>query len=513
MRTVAPESVEQWGIFELQLDGPSKGNPFLEVSVGAEFQYGHRTVSVDGFYDGDGVYRVRFMPDVQGQWHYTTRSNASQLSGIEGAFEATTPGQNNHGCVRVRDTFHFAYDDGTPYWQVGTTCYVWTHQGDVLEEQTLETLRKAPFNKMRMCMFPKHYAYNHNEPPRYPFEQGQLKDWELISSYSGRSPTPEKGQSKQWEWDFSRFNPDYFRHFEKRVQNLMDLGIEADIILFHPYDRWGFATMPPDVDDRYLRYVVARLAAYRNVWWSMANEWDLMPAKSVADWDRFLRITQERDPSQHLRSIHNCHVLFDQAKPPITHVSLQISNFNPNLEQIRDYRLSYRKPIVVDECCYEGDIQERWGNISAQDMVRRFWEGTIHGGYVGHSETYWHPEEIIWWSKGGVMHGGSPERLAFFRKILEDTPEPGLTPIEGVTGGYFRYAGVVGQYYLTYTGLHQPRSIGFDLPAGTTYCAEIIDTWAMTVTSVEGVFEGQFTISLPGQPYIAVRLLRVHKED
>ena len=28
------------------------------------------------------------------------------------------------------------------------------------------------------------------------------------------------------------------------------------------------------VDDRYLRYVVARLAAYRNVWWSLANEYD-----------------------------------------------------------------------------------------------------------------------------------------------------------------------------------------------------------------------------------------------
>jgi hypothetical protein len=28
-----------------------------------------------------------------------------------------------------------------------------------------------------------------------------------------------------------------------------------------------------------VRYVVARLAAFPNVWWSMANEYDLMPAK------------------------------------------------------------------------------------------------------------------------------------------------------------------------------------------------------------------------------------------
>ena len=43
-------------------------------------------------------------------------------------------------------------------------------------------------------------------------------------------------------------------------------------------------------DDRYVRYVVARLAAFRNVWWSMANEWDLARSKTMADWDRYFRI-------------------------------------------------------------------------------------------------------------------------------------------------------------------------------------------------------------------------------
>jgi hypothetical protein len=482
-----PATIEQWDVFELSLSGPSEGNPFTDVTFGAEFRFQHRVIPVDGFYDGTGIYRVRFMPDVQGSWQYVTHSSARELDGVEGSFICAAPSENNHGVVRVRDMFHFAYDDGTPFWQVGTTCYAWTHQNDVLEEQTLETLKGAPFNKLRMCVFPKHYAYNQNEPPEYPFE------------------TRSAGT---WEWNFDRFNPAFFRHIEQRIIDLMKLGIEADLILFHPYDRWGFASMPPEVDDHYLGYVVARFAAYRNVWWSMANEWDLMPAKTVADWDRFLRIVQESDPYQHLRSIHNCHVLFDHAKPPITHVSLQVSNFNLNLEQIRDYLQWYRKPVVVDECCYEGDIQERWGNIPAQEMVRRFWEGTIHGAYVGHSETYWNEDEILWWSKGGVMRGQSAERIAFYRRILEETPAPGLTAVEGRTGGYFRYAGVPGAYYLTYTGAHQPRSIGFALAEGASYSVEVIDTWNMTITPVDGVFAGQFEISLPAKPYLAVRLRR-----
>ena len=72
----------------------------------------------------------------------------------------------------------------------------------------------------------------------------------------------------------------------------------------------------------------------------------------------------------------------------------------------------HRKPVVVDECCYEGNIPHRWGNITAEEMVRRFWEGAVHGGYVGHGDTFLHPQDILWWARGGVLHGQSAARLA-----------------------------------------------------------------------------------------------------
>ena len=79
---------------------------------------------------------------------------------------------------------------------------------------------------------------------------------------------------------------------------LWDLSQPArrDCILFHAYDRWGFSEMKPSADDRYLRYVVARLAAFRNVWWSLANEYDLMCAKKTEDWERFAGIINFHDP-------------------------------------------------------------------------------------------------------------------------------------------------------------------------------------------------------------------------
>ncbi len=474
------QKVEQWGVFEITLEGSQEGNPFIDVTVRAQFMYKHRTVEVEGFYDGDGVYKIRFMPDALGTWRYVTMSNCEDLDGKAGEFECVAPSPDNHGPVRVRDTFHFVYEDGTPYLPFGTTCYAWVHQGDALEEQTLETLKSAPFNKLRMCVFPKHYRFNKNEPVYHPFE-----------------PDGAGG------WDFTRFNPAFFRHLEQRVGDLRDLGIEADVILFHPYDRWGYSTMPPEVDDRYLRYVVARLAPYRNVWWSMANEFDLMEAKSMPDWDRFFKIVQASDPYQHLRSVHNCRVFYDHAKPWVTHCSIQRHDLAKTIE----WRNLYGKPVVVDECAYEGNIPLNWGNISDREMVHRFWAGMVRGGYVGHGETYVHPEDILWWSKGGVLRGQSPERIAFLRRILEEAPVDYLEPL--TSNWNTVCAGKEGDYYLFYFGIHQPAYREFTLPDNAAYKIEVIDTWAMTVAPLAGTVKGDVRVDLPGKPFIGLRVQKV----
>lgn len=250
-KSTASVGCEQWGVFEASFVGPSAGNPFEEVQFAATFERGEEKRTVSGFCDGEGVYRVRFMPHETGAWRYTTRSNIAALDGKTGKFDVTAPTGNNHGPVRVRNAFHFAYADGTTYKPLGTTCYAWTSQSKQLEEQTLKTLAGSPFNKLRMCVFPKRYTWNEDEPPLYAFE--------------GTPPN---------QWDFTRFNPTFFQHLEQRIADLRDLGIEADVILLHPYDEghWGFDRMPDEADDRYLRYTVSRLAAFRNVWWSLANE-------------------------------------------------------------------------------------------------------------------------------------------------------------------------------------------------------------------------------------------------
>jgi hypothetical protein len=481
-------STPRWDIFELTLPGPDAGNPFLEVSFTARFQQGGRVVETEGFYDGAGVYRLRFMPDAPGEWRYETRSNAPALDGLSGTLTCVEPRPGVHGPVGVARTYHFAYADGTPHLSFGTTCYAWVHQPEELQEATLRTLAAAPFNKLRMCLFPKDYTYNQNEPADFVFPR----------------------QPGAAGFDLERFDPAFYRRLERRIAQLGELGIEADLILFHPYDRWGFSRLPAQVDERYLRYTLARLSAFRNVWWSMANEYDVMPAKQSADWDRFFRIVQTHDPYQHPRSVHNWQGLdthdtrtfYDHAKPWVTHCSVQ----HPYVDLAAQWRETYRKPVVIDECCYEGNLPNGWGNLTAEEMTRRFWEATVRGGYCGHGETYLDPGEVIWWSKGGTLKGGSPQRIAFLRRVLESLPPGGLDPLGEMTNTHMQSAGQPGRFYLTYFGFRQPGEVTVTIPAAGPFRAEVIDTWNMTIAALPEPVQGRAVIPLPSQPYIALLL-------
>ena len=50
---------EQWDYHEIELRGPASGNPFVDVQLSATFTSGERKLEVGGFYDGDGLYRIR----------------------------------------------------------------------------------------------------------------------------------------------------------------------------------------------------------------------------------------------------------------------------------------------------------------------------------------------------------------------------------------------------------------------------------------------------------------------
>ena len=143
MQKSGMDTCNRWGIYEVALDGPKEGNPFTEQRVTGTFHSINETVSCDGFYDGDGIYRIRFMPSFEGEYTYQIQTTFGKE--YEGHFTVIKPKENAHGPVRVANTYHMAYEDGTPYYSIGTTCYVWELQSDELIEQTFDTLKNSAF--------------------------------------------------------------------------------------------------------------------------------------------------------------------------------------------------------------------------------------------------------------------------------------------------------------------------------------------------------------------------------
>ena len=513
--------MRQYEMFELTFRGPELKEQWAAVGLPCVFTHeSGKKIQVMGFYAGNGEYKIRFLPDKSGWWEYfvTGVINAGGNVQCEPAVSS--------GPVRAKGT-GFYRADGSCFHPFGTTVYALMHQDTALIDRTMESLKKAPFNKVRLCVFPKHYKYNANEPDFYAFE---------------RSP--------DGSWDVSRPSFAFWEHFEQRLNQLYRMRIEADIILFHPYDRWGFSQLTQEENLLYLDYLIRRLAAFPNVWWSLANEYDVCLArKSQQNWEEIEEFVASHDPYGHPLSNHNIANFWDAARPNITHASLQTKR----IAEIPRFLKRYGKPVVIDECCYEGDIMEPWGAISGREMTYRFWRTVCSGGYCTHGETFYDEQDVLWWAKGGVLKGESPARIAFLRGIVEALPHH-LEPVSGQfeamisstaaeletvipnsdenTKGLLTSLlrmdpeerllfSIMERTYSVRCGndvflmFYDQRTSAKDilpLPEDGRYTIEVIDVWEMTRKTLMTGVSGPTEVSLPGKEGIAVLAAKEEKQ-
>ena len=256
-----------------------------------------------------------------------------------------------------------------------------------------------------------------------------------------------------------------------------------------------------------MRYLVRRLGAYRSVWWSLANEYDLLWSKTVDDWERLAAMIVAEDPARHLLSIHNCFGFYDYSRPWITHASMQRIDVYRTAENTDAWREQWGKPVVIDECAYEGDIDQGWGNITGEELTRRFWEGAVRGGYVGHGETYLNDREELWWSKGGELVGESPAAHPVPRPTRRGVADRGARPAARRMGSAVgRRRGGVPHRVLRLQPAELPHG---DRAARTSVHGRRDRHVGMTVERLDGVFEGTFRVPLPARQYMAVRLVAV----
>ncbi len=411
MHTVRKYEVFEWA---LRADVSGIVNPFAQVTLKAVVTGPDGEKRLDGFYDGGDCFVIRYTPKAEGEFALTTRSNIPALDKRTAAFTAMPAAPENHGPVEVRG-MHFRHHDGQRAFVMGTTAYVWHHRPAEVRQKTLDSFSAYGFNKIRMLFFPKHYTGGYGaidvsyEPPSYPFE------------------------GAPGAFDFTRPNPVFFREYEDRLRELDTRGIIADTILFHPYDfgHWDIdAGMDEDQALFYLKYLIARIASFKNVWWSLANEYDIkmLPDKKTLrvgydarDWDVIGEFIKARDPSGHPISCHN--IPFGRIypdRPWMSHVSYQHPDTYTAMIELM---ARYGKPVINDEYQYEGNTPDDWGNTTGETELERHWRSVMAGGYATHGEAFIRDNNRdIFWAYGGDMIGESPKRLKFLREIIERCP-------------------------------------------------------------------------------------------
>ena len=505
--------MRQFEMCEITLNGPIMTENWSDAAPEAVFSCGEIHYQVKGFYAGNGKYKVRFLPECAGEWKYQVKGVVNAV----GTVEVEPAAKDRHGIVKTQGC-HFIHQDGTYYYPFGTTVYALMHQERALVEETFESLAAAPFNKVRMCVFPKHYDFNHNEPDLFAFDK-----------------------KEDGSWDVNRPCFAFWDYMDEIIKRLGQLHMEADLILFHPYDRWGFSKLSHKESLTYLSYAVRRLAAYPNIWWSLANEYDFVATKNREQWYEIDEFINENDPFKHLLSNHNCFARYDFNRETVTHCSIQTKM----LQRVAEWRTMYHKPVCIDECCYEGNIVHPWGSISGKEMAYRFWRAIVQGGYCTHGETFYSDDEILWWARGGKLKGESPKMIAFLRDIVESLPGP-IDPVENRFSGLsnlpaaertqlldkvpesFRffidarlkmdpeearlfdlfdcmYEGHVGdEVYLTFFDIRTCAKGAMNLPADNKYKVELVDVVNMTRQELPGVYSGNAQIDMPGKEGMAL---------
>jgi len=363
------DEIPQWSLFELTLIAEQDySNPYNQVSLIANFSGpAGRQKTIRGFWDGGNSFKVRFNPDIQGTWSYSTFSVPADAGLTKtGSIQVGQPVTGSRGFLR-RDPdspYHFKFDNNQHFLMFGTTYYslILKALDNDNWAEAVDQIGKYGINKVRLLVYP----------------------W-------GKTKYPDSEPFSDQEHD--RLNLSHWQKLDQVINYLDTKGIIADLIIFADSERQYTGTWEKEA--RYVRYVISRYAAYPNVIWCLCNEWEFAQSDTdgYADkdfWDQVGNLIKSEDPwmtesgAYRLLSIHNKNQgevpfkFFDSGWP--THVCLQ-HGFNDG-DQAGFFAVTnnwgHSLPVVIDEYGYIGND---WG-ISRDDARRGIWATYLAGGYA-----------------------------------------------------------------------------------------------------------------------------------
>ncbi len=519
--------VEVFAVLELSFRGPvqrATDAPARDVQFWVRFRHesGAPEYTVHGFWDGDGqggiegnVFKVRFTPTKPGCWRLIqVHSNRTELKGRHEGDCLVAVASQRRGFWLVDEESAgrrwYRRSDGSHQYVIGNTHYSFLSgrrdggkpTGVAVAE---DVARNAEyFKKLRFSLHGDLYP----DPVEKPFldDEGRPTDH---GDYSHR-PNP------RW----------FHQRADVAVQTAFKLDLIADLILAGPDSEAARSTLRAAANggdpEPWLRYVAARYGSYPNVWFCLANEYDLRTPRfseeQIARCGRLLRRHlpyRETPVSVHPNSPTLWSAVFDRTGDWYDHHIIQrkirtlpvaadvMASIWRNPE---DGRPRYR-PTVNDELSYQGEGDRH----TEQDTIEAHLGAFLGGGYGTTGWKYGNKLGHYFWGAFRPEEHTAADNLKWLREQIDRHVrfwrlEPAAGPF-GNLDPEFRAMAWPGEEYVLGTNKARADLVA-ELPPGR-WLVRRFDAIAMEAVVLAEAAEGRFRFDAPASRAVLFHFRRL----
>jgi hypothetical protein len=378
-------NVELRGVVDLEARPrvPDGINPFLVRTEGVFTGTEGQVVRIPGFYDGDGVWKIRFSPTSLGRWEYEVRAPLVDSDPIAtGTLDCVPAVRSRPGMVGISGShpLHFQHEDGSFHFMNAYECdWIWAldlGRPDMSRtEALLDQIASHRFNTILVNV----YAHDTN--------------WR-----SGTTSETDYGPPAMFAWlgtndapDHSQLNVEFFRHWDRLMALMEERSIVAHLFLKVYNKAVSWPQRRSAEDDLYFEYVVARYQAYWNVIWDFSKESFNEPDKAYLA--NRIALIRSRDAYGHLVTTHDDHQF---ACDPQFGNQIDFYTAQQHLdfyESAVNAQYRYRKPYFNSEFGYEHgpaglDDYTYAVRQTPEEFVWRAWEIAMAGAYPAYYYTH-----------------------------------------------------------------------------------------------------------------------------
>ncbi len=294
-----------WQLQEIEFRSAQHyANPYADVQFWIDLKGPGFSRRVYGFWDGEDVFRVRFVATAPGKWTWSSGSNQpadTGLSGKSGAFTAREwteaekrENPTRRGFLRATPNGHaFEYADGVPFFLVGDTwlgASTWRlpltgkpapanyEPGpDITFEDAVAWRKREGYNSVSMIAAFPTWATN-QYPATYADRNGVFlrNAWEEFGVLVGGKPTAKAMHDERGYRpfqiipnhdglpDFDRIVPQYFQSLDRKMEYLNAQGFIPilETIRRDTGPAWKAYFNFDESYARFVQYMAARYGAY-----------------------------------------------------------------------------------------------------------------------------------------------------------------------------------------------------------------------------------------------------------